>query len=237
MSETPGTDALQFERADFGSAPSGVQNVVCASCHRPVLQSYYTLGDNILCSACREERERAGDAWGGVRLLRAILAGFGAAVAGAVLWWGVRKLTGYEIGIISIAIGIGVGRAVLWGSRNRGGVAYQLLAVFLTYAAVAGNYMPDVVEAIRDQAKNEKPAATASAAAKAKPVEASAAASAGGLLVALAAIFALAAIAPFMAGASNIIGLLIIAFGLWEAWKINRRRVVEIRGPFAVTHG
>ena len=29
---------------------------------------------------------------------------------------------------------------------------------------------------------------------------------------------------PFLAGAENIIGLLIIAFALWEAWKFNARR-------------
>jgi len=32
-----------------------------------------------------------------------------------------------------------------------------------------------------------------------------------------------------------IIGLAIIAFGLWEAWKVNRRMDVEITGPFSVT--
>jgi len=49
------------------------------------------------------------------------------------------------------------------------------------------------------------------------------------------AIFAIAAAASFLAGASNIIGLAIIAFGLWEAWKVNRRMDVEITGPFSVT--
>ena len=40
----------------------------------------------------------------------------------------------------------------------------------------------------------------------------------------------LAFIAPFMGGASNIMGIIIIGIGLYEAWKINRR--VPLSGPF-----
>jgi hypothetical protein len=35
-------------------------------------------------------------------------------------------------------------------------------------------------------------------------------------------------------GLSNIIGLLIIAFALWEAWKINRKQAVQFTGPHAI---
>src|SRR5205814_71234 len=92
---------------------------------------------------------------GAFRMGRAIVAGFVAAIAGALLWWGVRKITGYEVGLISIAIGVGVGKAVRWGSRSRGGWAYQLLAILLTYGAVAGNYMPDAYQAIREQGEKQ----------------------------------------------------------------------------------
>jgi hypothetical protein len=40
----------------------------------------------------------------------------------------------------------------------------------------------------------------------------------------------LAFIAPFMAGASNIMGIIIIGIGLYEAWKLNRR--IPLSGPF-----
>jgi len=192
---------------------------------------HHDAGGRILCSACRENLERAADSWGGTRFAKAAIAGLVAAIAGAILWWGVRELTGYEVGLVSIAIGIGVGRAVRWGSMNRGGLAYQLLAVFLTYAAVAGNDMPDVIQGIRENSKNETPAASAQkdAGKKEEPI------SAGNMILGLLAIFALAAAAPFLAGASNIIGLAIIAFGLWEAWKINRRVDLQITGPYSVT--
>jgi len=40
--------------------------------------------------------------------------------------------------------------------------------------------------------------------------------------------------APFLAGAQNLIGLLIIGFALWEAWKFNARRQVPISGPYQI---
>ena len=36
---------------------------------------------------------------------------------------------------------------------------------------------------------------------------------------------------PFLSLQSDIMGLLIIGFALWEAWKINKRPVINITGP------
>lgn len=47
-------------------------------------------------------------------------------------------------------------------------------------------------------------------------------------------IMAFAYAAPFLGGFNSILGLAIIAFGLYEAWKINRREAHAISGPFAV---
>jgi hypothetical protein len=54
----------------------------------------------------------------------------------------------------------------------------------------------------------------------------------GGLLLALAFVLALAAAAPFLAGLENLMGLAIIGFGLYEAWKINRAQPLAVTGPF-----
>jgi hypothetical protein len=40
---------------------------------------------------------------------------------------------------------------------------------------------------------------------------------------------------PFFEGFRNIIGDLIIAFGLWEAWKFNKPVHATISGPYTVT--
>jgi hypothetical protein len=52
------------------------------------------------------------------------------------------------------------------------------------------------------------------------------------LLVAIGFLLAFAMAAPFLGGFENIIGILIIGFALWEAWKINRRVPLQIEGPF-----
>jgi hypothetical protein len=232
------TAPLQFDRAEYSSPAT---STICAQCDQALVQSYYEVNGALLCPVCRERLNEAASGSAVVRLFRALIAGLGAAILGAIVWWGVRKGTGYEVGLISIGIGIGVGRAVRWGSKGRGGWAYQLIAVLLTYAAVAGNYTPDVIEAIQENAKQEEAAASKAPpqSSTSKPPakvsgDANEAPSFGEFLLALVALFAIAAAAPFMQGASNIIGLLIIAFGLFEAWKINRRAPLTINGPFAV---
>jgi disulfide bond formation protein DsbB len=54
------------------------------------------------------------------------------------------------------------------------------------------------------------------------------------LLVALVFLLVLACAAPFLAGAQNILGLIIIGFGVYQAWKINRVHTVVLTGPHAI---
>jgi hypothetical protein len=39
---------------------------------------------------------------------------------------------------------------------------------------------------------------------------------------------------PFLLGVENLMGLIIIAIGLYEAWKVNRAAPFTVSGPFAV---
>lgn len=56
-----------------------------------------------------------------------------------------------------------------------------------------------------------------------------------GIALLLVLVFAFALAAPFLQGAQNIIGLLIIGFALWEAWKINTKQVPALTGPFPLS--
>jgi hypothetical protein len=47
-------------------------------------------------------------------------------------------------------------------------------------------------------------------------------------------LFGLFLIVPVLGGTQNLIGLLIIGIGLYEAWKVNRAGKFEVSGPFAV---
>lgn len=202
-------ESLQFQRAEYAQPVNA--RVECASCRQEVVQSYYEIGGSIICSACRERRDHAMEGWGGGRFVRALVAGLGAGILGAAVWYAVRAITDYELAIISIGIGYAVGKAVRWGSRGKGGWLYQLLAVFLTYSAIVSTYVPLIVKsAMEGQTGSPSP-----------------------LLYVVA--FVISYAAPFLAGLENIVGLLIIAFGLWEAWKFNRRVEAVVTGPYTVT--
>ena len=164
------------------------------------------------------------DGSSGGRAVRALGAGLGAAFIGSLVYFLVSALTGYEFGLIAIAVGWGVGMAVRWGSNGRGGKGYQVLAVALTYLAIVSAYIPPIIEEVLEPAALEEeavhePAIAADISTIAEPEEP---ATIRDLVMGTVSLLALAAAAPFLAGAENVIGLLIIGIGLWEAWKLNR---------------
>jgi hypothetical protein len=170
-----------------------------------------------------------------------------AAAAGTVVWSLIISLTGYELGLIAIAVGIAVGVAVRKGSRGRGGWKYQSLAMVLTYVSITTSYVPLIVQGMAKGSK-EHAAAVEGTQGSASPVvdetaqsKASVPATKAGaepaglalpvaLLAFVALVWGLALAAPFLAGLNNIMGLIIIAIGLYEAWKFNR--AVKVNGPF-----
>ena len=208
------TANLQFERAQY---EEGAATPVCALCQTPLYSSYFEANGETVCERCcfalRESRESGSRAG---RLLRAAGAGFGAAIGGSILYWAILAMTGYEFGLIAIVVGFLVGGAVRMGSASRGGVPYQLLAMFLTYASIVSTFIPDILEMVRNQAGAEQPAGPL--------VE----------VLMMAAIIGIAFAAPFLMGLENIIGIVIIGIGLYEAWKINRKPDRTVTGPFRI---
>lgn len=250
MSDVTPPPDIQFDRAEFKGDPVPV---TCASCGAAIRAAYYQVGQAITCEQCRwrlESEATGGSAVG--RLLKATLLGFLAAAVGAGLYYAVRATTGYEFGLIAIVVGLFVGGAVRMGSGHRGGVPYQLLAMFLTYASIVSTYIPDIVKGFRDQAVAEPavpavpapppdstatPASVAAAGAvDAAPAPAAPDSAPGPLVlvVALVAVVAIAFAAPFLMGFENVIGIVIIAIGLYEAWKINRKPDRTVTGPFRI---
>jgi hypothetical protein len=201
--QTP--SSLQFDRADFGAnAPS---RVVCTSCGKEVVQSYYTVGDRVVCSSCHERHVDGGSEGG--RFIRAFVASFGVAIAGAAVWWAIRTFLHFQLSLVAIAIGFGVARAIVWGTGGRTNVFYQVFAVVMTYAGIAFNYIPDLVG---------------------NPDNLSGIDAATGLTI-----ISVAFQAPFLMGASSVMGLVIIGIGLWEAWKLTGVGRAAVAGPFSVS--
>ncbi len=147
-------------------------------------------------------------------------------------------LTGYEFGLIAIVVGFLVGAAVRKGD-GRGGWKYQALAMFLTYTSIVSSYVPLIIREVQtQQQKATLPAAASDTAAPAIVFDsATVSETASGpsnpvivILLGIGVIYAL----PFLAGFENILGLVIIAIGLYEAWKLNKRAELKIAGPFKV---
>jgi hypothetical protein len=252
--DSPSETSLQFDKAEY-SVPQAAAAICCA-CKQPIAQTYFTVNDAIVCDQCHGKF--GAFAAGGSKFGRAFAAtalGLLAGLAGAAVWYAVRRITGYEIGLIAIVVGLMVGVAVRKGSRGRGGWFYQSLAIVLTYSCITAQYMPDIVEAFMQKAR-ETPSAPAQPAGNALagkstgktsgenvPAEKAAAPAAVApnpglvkltLLIALflAIAFVISLAVPFLGGAQNLIGLLIIGFALYEAWKINKRLPVQVAGPF-----
>jgi hypothetical protein len=126
---------LQFDRVAQASS-----SITCAKCSRVVTTYYYTVDDASVCSSCK----RAIDAeWARRKtgIWRAAAYGFGAAVVGAAIYYGVIAITNLEIGIVALLIGYMVGYAVRRGA-GRGGRRLQVLAAALTYLSVGMAYSP-----------------------------------------------------------------------------------------------
>lgn len=206
--------------------PIGVtaDSLACANCRRNITSTYYQIGAAHVCPACRDAVYHAVNTSG--KFGRAALFGFGAALVGAVVWYAIRAATGYEIGLVALFIGIIVGMAVRKGSMSAGGRRYQILALILTYISITMANIPEIISAVAKSGESSASAA-ATAASSAPP-------SAVEFIVALGFLFLLALVSPFLAGFENILGIIIIGFGLYQAWKINTRQDLSIQGPFTV---
>ena len=207
MSEDGG-GLLQFARAEVGPAAA----VTCLQCQQAVGETYYEAAGKTVCERCKRQIEwHLAEGAGFAGFLKALAFGSVGGALGAVLWYGVRAL-GYEAALVAIALGWLVGRGVNLGTGGRGGRGFQVLAVFLAYNAIALQWLPDIWQFI-SQSKDLQ---------------------GGERLVALVLAVPFTYLAPFMGGWQSLISILIIGFGLWQAWKMNARLQVAFSGPFRV---
>jgi hypothetical protein len=250
MGDGDGEDAaMQFDKVDLAT-PNEAR--ACRLCKRPIEREYFEIARNIICGPCAAAL--SGSKQGGGSLPRGLLFGAGAAVLGTIAWFAIVKITNHEFGLLAIGIGLLVGRAVRKGARGLGGWRTQTLAMVLTYVSITASYVPLIVKGL---AESEATRSAQSATAGAPDGDSSGQSErsrrsrrstlaplgetserdprkptggAGGLVFAVLLIFGLAFASPFLGGASNFMGILIIGIALYEAWKINRR--VPLSGPF-----
>ena len=195
-------DDLQFERAEFGAAQPAAS---CRGCHQPIAGAYFDVNGQPFCDACTGAiRQAHGSDPGGAAFPRAIGVGLLAGAVGSTLYYLVARMSGYQLSIIFIAVGFLVGRAVRWATGGRGGVRYQVLAVAITYVAIAFSWVPFLVE------------------------QTAGSVGAADLVARIPFILSL----PVAIGLEQPFSLVILGIGLWEAWKFTAPVPLAISGPF-----
>ena len=144
---TPADDLqpLQFDTVvpqDAGALDARA-GLTCRNCGQPLVDEYFDVSGAPVCASCRDLLEHYGQPPRGIiPLARAALFGLGAAVAGAILYYAVIAITNLEIGLVAIAIGFMVGYAVRKRTGGRGGRAFQIMALVLTYRSVGTRVPP-----------------------------------------------------------------------------------------------
>ncbi|TDI46694.1 MAG: hypothetical protein E2P02_04710 [Acidobacteria bacterium] len=234
---TPGASPLDFEKAQFEEeTPS---ELTCEYCKKAIDGVYFDVNGRTSCESCRQELESArttGDPLS--RFFRALaFGGIGGAI-GAAIYYAVLVVTDYEIGLIALLVGFLVGAGVRLGSGGSGGRGYQVLAVAMTYMAIVSTSIPFIIEAMmtEPQARETQTLGDSGVLAAEPEVAAEGAAledaSIGVYLLALVVIGVIAMATPFLAGVENVIGILILGFALYEAWRMNAYQPLVVEGPF-----
>lgn len=249
---TSADGGLQFDQADFGAAATA-SALACKQCQQPILEQYFDINGSVLCPACSQQVADTLTGGSGVaRFFAALFAGAAAGAVGAGIYYGVAKVTGYEIGLVAIVVGLLVGGSVRWGCRGRGGWLYQLMAVLLAYMAIGGSNTIFVYEVVRNDMRSagESPPVTASAPAASRSGEHAASPPSAiepdasqrrseqplafGTVGTVLLVLVLILVSPVAVAIQSPITILIAGFALYEAWRINRRTRLSVTGPFMV---
>lgn len=209
----PARASLQLDHAEFEQPAAAA--VTCSQCQQVVADQYYEAGGRTLCERCRRQIEadlNSGTPLG--RFVRAAVLGSLAGVVGSILWYALKELSdGGVWGFMALAVGYLVGAAVRVGARGRGGWTYQLLALALTYFSIAVTFAPEIY---REWPRIDETGAEVPGVAR----------------VVLAFVVSLGA--PVLVGFQSILAGLIIGFGLYQAWQMNKRVELRFNGPFRV---
>ncbi len=233
--QLPSVDALQFRRAQPIVSAEPSPDKSCAACKQPISGEYYQVQNHVICPACAAKIEAGRQSAKPAPLLRAVVYGAGAALAGCLLYAVVLAM-GVQIGIIALAVGWMVGKAIRYASYGVGGRPQQILAVALTYFAISTSFLPAAFFVGMKHRIEAKPVAAKQSAppfVHDRTTTARAPIFSGD---ALAEILVLSAISPFLelgsSPASGLISLFILFVGLQRAWAMTARHEILVTGPY-----
>jgi hypothetical protein len=246
----------QFSTANYSQTDSVER---CASCKSPVGATYYRVNGALACESCAKKVGGTSPKDSHTAFMRALLFGFGGAIAGLAIYSFVGIVTGLELGIVAIAVGWIVAKAMKAGSGGVGGRRYQIAAVLFTYFAVSMSAIPMGIAYYaknRDERRAQQAALQKKAQDNAQRDAAGAAnaetdrhpeaddsedgvparpqKSRASLIVGLVLQGLVSPFTQLNSGAGGLIGLLILFFGMQIAWKLTGTsvRATAVLGPF-----
>jgi hypothetical protein len=256
MGESASSGVPQFATAEYSGRPG---DVTCKSCVQKISGTFYRVNGAPVCAECTQRLQQTMPQDSHQAFVRGVLFGAGAAVAGFAIYVVFAIATGLVAGIVSLAVGYLVGKAIERGSGGVGGRRYQIAAALLTYMAVSLAAVPIALSVhmkhnrAQQQAQAAAPAARPAAAPETTPASASASAPATpaaaatapaapaapsapkvGFAKAVGLLALLGLASPFLDladPAHGIIGLIILLVGIRIAWRLTAAKPLHISGP------
>lgn len=216
-SQTP-----QFATAEY---PANSPAMQCAVCRRPIAGSYFQIKGAPVCAACTDKVRAQIPQDSHAAFVRALLFGIVGAVIGFALYVIFALATGLVIGYVSLAVGYIVGKAMHIGSRGVGGRRYQVVAVLLTYFAVAFSAVPIALQ----QSRVHHQAQVQTVPDSPQP---GARVNIGKAIAVLAWVGVASPFLDLEDPVHGLIGLVILFVGMRFAWTFTARRTVTISGPY-----
>jgi hypothetical protein len=235
---------IDFDRAKYAANEDGANASAapCAHCKQPIEDEYWKVQTQAVCKQCRDKvadmisRSSSRKSLGKAALEGGLVA-LGCGIAYAIF----VGVTNIQIAFATIGIAIVVARVVRKASGGLGGRRFQVLAVALTYLASTMGYVPPIFKGLKEGASKPSHAqvakekqgadvsANASAPADAEPPKQNPFVA---LVMAVGILLGIMLAAPFLEITDSPLGLVIVAIGLWQAWKLTREAHIAIEGPF-----
>lgn len=218
--ETGEPKAPQFATAEYPSHSSNKGSnqgsnkspqMTCGACRQPIDGSYFKIRNSPVCAGCTDRIRANIPKDSHAAFLRAVVFGIVGAAIGLALYVAFALATGLIIGWVSLAVGWIVGKAMHMGSGGVGGRRYQVVAVLLTYLAVAMSAIPIALYQHGHFRHIEMSEA---------------------VLGRLAWIGIASPILDLGDTVSGLIGLVILFVGIRFAWRFTAGQTLKVSGPF-----
>jgi hypothetical protein len=204
----PSVNELQFRRAQHVDNPEAQTARACAACKQLIAGEYYQVQNHVICPRCAARIQSGAQAPQPVPWVRFVIFGLGAAFAGCILY-AIPLALGFQIGIVALAVGWMVGKAIRAGSYGTGGRPQQILAVVLTYFAISTSAFPAALFMLRGRS----------------------------IGFSVESLILVPLVGPFLelrtSPAGGLISLFILFVGMQRAWVMTARHEIMVTGPYS----